>query len=196
MKAENIITLPNPNLRKKAERVHFINDEIRQIIQDMIDASLDWEKHHPHEISAALAAPQIDQLYKIVIVRADLDDKSNQEFVALINPEIVKFEGKIVEDFEGCLSIKGIYGKVPRHSKIRVKALDINGEEIRIKAQDFLARVLQHEIDHTNGVLFIDHIRDKKHAFYQLNDRGELQPLNYEKDIKNNQDLWEDLDEE
>ena len=61
MKAEDIITLPNPNLRKKAERVHVITDEIREIIQNMIDASLDWEKSHPHEISAALAAPQIDK---------------------------------------------------------------------------------------------------------------------------------------
>lgn len=196
MKAENIITLPNQNLRKKAEKIHVITDEVKQTIQDMIDASLDWEKHHPHEISAALAAPQIDKLLRIIIVRADLDDKSNQEFVTLINPEIVKFEGKIVEDFEGCLSIKGIYGKVPRHNKIRVRALDINGDEVRIKAQGFLARVIQHEIDHINGVLFIDHIRDKKHAFYRLDDKGELRPLNYEKEVKNNKDLWEDLDEE
>ena len=195
MKAEDIITLPNANLRKKAEKVHVITDEIRQIVQDMIDASLDWEKHHPHEISAALAAPQIDPLYRIVVVRADLDDKSNQEFIPLINPEIVKFEGKVKEDFEGCLSIKGIYGKVPRHTKVRVKALDIEGNEIRIKAKDFLARVLQHEIDHTNGVLFIDHIRDKKHGFYRLDDKGELRPLNYEKEIKNNPDLWEGLGE-
>lgn len=196
MKAENIITLPNQNLRKKAEKVHVITDEIRQIVQDMIDASLDWEKHHPHEVSAALAAPQIDKLFRIVVVRADLDDKSNQDFVALINPEIVKFEGKIIEDFEGCLSIKGIYGKVPRHNKVRVKALDLEGNEIRFKAQGFMARVLQHEIDHTNGILFIDHIRGNKHAFYRLNDDGDLKPLNYEKEVKNNPELWEDLDEE
>lgn len=193
MKKEDIITLPNQNLRKKCERVHVITNEVRQIVQDMIDASLDWENAHPHEISAAIAAPQINKLYKIIIVRSDLDDKNNKEFTALINPEITKFEGKTVEDFEGCLSIKGIYGKVPRASKIRVKALDIYGNEVRIKAEDFLARVLQHEIDHTNGVLFIDHIRDKKDAFYRLDEDGELQPLNYEKDIKNNSNLWEDL---
>ena len=122
-----------------------------------------------------------------------MDDKNNKEFTALINPEITKFEGKTDVDFEGCLSIKGIYGKVPRASKVRVKALDIHGNEVRIKAEDFLARVLQHEIDHTNGVLFIDHIRDKKDAFYRLDEDGELQPLNYEKDIENNSDLWEDL---
>lgn len=190
MKAEDIITLPNPNLRKKAERVHVITDEIREIIQNMIDASLDWEKSHPHEISAALAAPQIDKLYKIIIVRADLDDKSNQEFIALINPEIVKFEGKIVEDFEGCLSITGIYGRVPRHEKVRVKALDIHGNEVRIKADGFLARVLQHEIDHTNGIVFIDHIKNKRNAFYKLDDNGELIPLDYDREIKNDQTLW------
>ncbi|MDO4872313.1 MAG: peptide deformylase [bacterium] len=193
MKKEDIITLPNQNLRKKAERVHVITDEIREIIQDMVNASLDWEKAHPHEISAALAAPQIDKLYKIIIVRSDLDDKNNQDFTALINPEIIKFEGETTEDFEGCLSIKGIYGLVPRASKVRVKALDIQGNEVRVKAEGFLARVLQHEIDHTNGVLFIDHIRDKKDAFYRLDENGELQPLNYEKEIANNSELWEDL---
>lgn len=192
---EDIIILPNPNLRKKAERVHVITDEIREIVHKMVAASLDWEKSHPHEISAALAAPQINELYKIIIVRSDLDDKSNQEFTALINPEIVKFEGQTVNDYEGCLSIKGIYGLVPRASKIRVKALDIEGNEVRIKAEGFLARVLQHEIDHTNGVLFIDHIRDQQDAFFRLDNSGELQPLDYDKEVKNNTDLWEDLNE-
>jgi peptide deformylase len=141
---------------------------------------------------AAIAAPQIDKMYKIIIVRSDLDDKTNQDFTALINPEVVKFEGNIVEDFEGCLSITGIYGKVPRHEKVRVKALDVHGNEVRIKADGFLGRVLQHEIDHTNGIVFIDHIKDQKNAFYTLDDNGELQPLDYDKDIKNNHDLWED----
>ena len=190
MKAEDIITLPNPNLRKKAERVHVITDEIREIIQNMIDASLDWEKAHPHEISAAIAAPQIDKMYKIIIVRSDLDDKTNQDFTALINPKVVKFEGNIVEDFEGCLSITGIYGRVPRHEKVRVKALDIHGNEVRIKADGFLARVLQHEIDHTNGIVFIDHIKNKRNAFYKLDDNGELIPLDYDREIKNDQTLW------
>lgn len=191
MKKEDIITLPNPHLRQKSERVHVITDEIREIIKQMVEASLDWEKSHPHEISAAIAAPQIDKMYKIIIVRSDLDNKENKEFTALINPEVVKFEGEIKADFEGCLSITGIYGKVPRHDKVRIKALDINGNEVRIKADGFLSRVLQHEIDHTNGIMFIDHIKDQKDAFYTLDDDGELQPLNYEKDIQNNSDLWD-----
>lgn len=193
MKKEDIITLPNNHLRQKAERVHVITDEVQDIVKEMIEASLDWEKSHPHEISAALAAPQIDKMYKIIIVRSDLDDKNNQEFTALINPKVVKFEGDIVTDFEGCLSITSIYGKVPRYEKVRVKALDIHGNEVHIKAEGFLARVLQHEIDHTNGILFVDHIRDDKDAFYTLDDDGELQPLDYDKDIKDNETLWDDL---
>ena len=193
MKKEDIITLPNNHLRQKAERVHVITDEVQDIVKEMIEASLDWEKSHPHEISAALAAPQIDKMYKIIIVRSDLDDKNNQEFTALINPKVVKFEGDIVTDFEGCLSITSIYGKVPRYEKVRVKALDIHGNEVRIKAEGFVARVLQHEIDHTNGILFVDHIRDDKDAFYTLDDDGELQPLDYDKDIKDNETLWDDL---
>ncbi len=191
MKKEDILTLPNARLRQKAERVHVITDEILEIIDQMVEASLDWEKAHPHEISAAIAAPQIGKMYKIIIVRSDLDDKTNKDFTALINPKVVKFEGDIVEDFEGCLSITGIYGKVPRHEKVRVKALDIHGNEVRIKADGFLGRVLQHEIDHTNGIVFIDHIKDRSDAFYTLDDKGELQPLDYEKDIKDNPDLWE-----
>lgn len=191
MKKEDIITLPNAHLRQKAERVHVITDEILEIVDQMVEASLDWEKAHPHEISAAIAAPQIDKMYKIIIVRSDLDDKTNQDFTALINPKVVKFEGNIVEDFEGCLSITGIYGRVPRHEKVRVKALDIHGNEVRIKADGFLARVLQHEIDHTNGIVFIDHIKDQEDAFFTLDDNGELQPLDYDKDIKDNSDLWD-----
>ena len=193
MKKEDIITLPNNHLRQKAERVHVITDEVQDVVKEMIEASLDWEKSHPHEISAALAAPQIDKMYKIIIVRSDLDDKNKQEFTALIKPKVVKFEGDIVTDFEGCLSITSIYGKVPRYEKVRVKALDIHGNEVRIKAEGFLARVLQHEIDHTNGILFVDHIRDDKDAFYTLDDDGELQPLDYDKDIKDNETLWDDL---
>ena len=190
MKKEDILTLPNARLRQKAERVHVITDETLEIIDQMVEASLDWEKSHPHEISAAIAAPQIDKMYKIIIVRSDLDDKTNQDFTALINPEVVKFEGNIVEDFEGCLSITGIYGKVPRHEKVRVKALDIHGNEVRIKADGFLARVLQHEIDHTNGIVFLDHIKNKRNAFYKLDDNGELIPLDYDREIKNDQTLW------
>lgn len=191
MTKEDIITLPNPHLRQKSERIHVINQEVLDQVAKMTDAALDWEKSRPHEVSAALAAVQVDILKRLVIIRNDFDDKTNDEFIALINPEIVKYEGEIVEDFEGCLSVNHIYGKVPRYSKVRVKALALNGQEIKLKAEGFLARVLQHEIDHTNGIVFIDHIKDNPTAFYKLDKNGELISINYEKEIHENSILWD-----
>lgn len=191
MKKEDIITLPNNHLRQKSLKVHVITDETTQLVDDMTSAALDWEDSRPHEISAALAAVQIDRLDRVVIVRSDFDDKKSRDFTTLINPEIVKYEGDIVADYEGCLSVSKVYGKVPRHTKIRVKALGLDGNELRFKAEGFLARVIQHEIDHTNGIVFIDHIKDDEKAFYTLDDEGELQPLNYDEHIKQNTILWD-----
>ena len=98
MKKEDIITLPNPNLREKSVKVTEVNDEVLKLIADMTSSALDWEASRPHEISAALAAVQIDRLDRVVIVRSDFDDKESNEFTTLINPEIVKYEGKLVED--------------------------------------------------------------------------------------------------
>ncbi len=190
MKSEDIITLPHAHLREKSVKVHVITDEVKKLVDDMTSASLDWESSRPHEISAALAAVQVDRLERVVIIRSNFDDKADKQFTALINPEIIKLEGELISDYEGCLSVKNIYGMVPRHSKIRVKAMDIDGNEIRFKAEGFLARVIQHEIDHTNGVVFVDHIKDQEEAFYTLDEKGELQPLDYEKAIKNNRILW------
>lgn len=190
MKKENIITLPNPHLRQKSAKVHVITDDTIKLIDDMTSASLDWEDSRPHEISAALAAVQVDRLERVVIVRSDFDNKATRDFTALLNPEIVKYEGEIINDYEGCLSVSKIYGMVPRYSKIRVKALDLEGNEVRFKAEGFLARVIQHEIDHTNGIVFIDHIQDHHESFYTLDEKGELQPLDYDEHIKNNRILW------
>lgn len=191
MKKEDIIALPNPHLRQKSERVHVVTEAQLALADDMISAAIDWEDSRPHEISAALAAVQVDRLARIVIVRSDFDDKDNRHFTTLFNPEIVKYEGEITEDYEGCLSVKDIYGKVPRHDKVRVRAFGRDGQEIRLKATGFLARVLQHEIDHTNGLVFIDHIKDKSDAFYRLTSDGELEPLDYDEHIKDNSILWD-----
>lgn len=191
MTKDDIIALPNPHLRKKSTRIHVITDDIIKLSDDMIAAALDWEDSRPHEISAALAAVQVDALKRLVIVRSDFDNKSTREFMALINPEVVKYEGEIVADYEGCLSVQHIYGKVPRHTKVRIKAIDLDGNEVRFKAEGFLARVLQHEIDHCNGKVFIDHIKDKTDAFYTLDEKGELQPLDYASEIAENSILWD-----
>ena len=191
MKKEDVIALPNPHLRQKSQRVHVITDDTTKLVEDLTSAALDWEASRPHEISAAIAAVQVDRLERVVMIRSDFDHKDNKEFTALINPEIVKYEGEIIYDYEGCLSVKEVYGKVPRHNKIRVKALDVNGNEVRLKAEGFLARVLQHEIDHTNGIVFIDHIKGKEDAFYRLDERGELEPVEYATKIKDNPILWD-----
>jgi len=191
MTKDNIITLPNPHLREKSKRILAITEEVTDLVDGMTAAALDWEASRPHEISAALAAIQLDRLDRVVIVRSDFDDKDSKGFTALINPEIVKYEGAIVADYEGCLSVSNIYGKVPRHNKIRIKATDISGNEIRFKADGFLARVLQHEIDHTQGIVFIDHIKDQADAFYSLDEKGELQPLDYDEHVKDNSLLWD-----
>ncbi len=190
MTKDDIITLPNDHLRQSSEKIREVDSAALRLVKDMTDAALDWEASRPHEISAALAAVQIDSLKRVVIIRSDFEDKENNSFTTLINPEIVKYEGALVHDYEGCLSVKNIYGKVPRYSKIRVKAINLEGQEVRFKASGFLARVIQHEIDHTNGVVFIDHIKDVEDAFYRLNDDGELEPLNYDEHIKNDAILW------
>jgi peptide deformylase len=191
MTKEDIITLPNPHLREVSARAAVEDETTATLISDMTAAALDWEDSRPHEISAALAAVQVDRLERVVIVRSDFDDKESREFTALINPEIVKYEGSVVSDYEGCLSVKDVYGRVPRHTKIRVKALDLNGNEIRFKADGFLARVIQHEIDHTKGILFVDHIKEDVEAFYRLDDKGELEALDYDTHIKDNPILWD-----
>ena len=185
-----IITTPDKRLREKSEKVHKINDEILGVIADMRKLSLDWEKKHPYELSAAMAAPQIGVNKRIIIVRDDMNDKKNASFTALINPEVIKAEGKVKKDYEGCLSVPTVYGMVPRETKVRVKAKLEDGTEVRIKATDELARTLLHEIDHLDGILFIDHIKGVKDAFYKMNNKGDLEPLDYDTEIADNQELW------
>ena len=187
---DSIISLPNPHLRERSKRVGVVTKDIEALAKEMIDATLDWEDSRNHEVGVALAAPQIDKLLRVVVIREDFEDKENRQFTVLINPEITKYEGELLDDFEGCLSITDIYGKVPRYSKVRVKALDLHGKEFRFTAEGFLARVVQHEIDHTNGIVFIDHIKDDTSAFYKLDNDGQLEPLNYEADIATNSLLW------
>jgi peptide deformylase len=190
MTKDDIIALPNPHLRQKSQRVGLITDGIKRIVQDMKDATIDWDQSRAHEVGVALAAVQIDRLYKIVVVRNDYNDKENHDFTVFINPEIVKREGEVKADFEGCLSVPNVYGKVPRHTKVKVKALNLAGKEFRVTAEGFLARIFQHEIDHCNGLVFIDHIKDDPEAFFRLADDGKLVPLDYEKDVRTNSILW------
>ena len=190
----NIITTPDPRLRKKSTKVNRVTDETRKIVDEMVKSSIEWEKAHPYELSAAMAAPQLGYNKRIIIVRDDMDNKENSSFTALIDPEVIKTEGKMLKDYEGCLSVPTIYGLVPRPSKARIKAKLIDGTEVRIKANDSLARTLLHEIDHLEGILFIDHIKDDKDAWFELNEKGDIVPIDYETRVKNNKELFPDED--
>ncbi len=175
MTKSDIIQLPNPKLRQRSTRIGHVDDSVRQLAHGMIEATLDWEKSRPHEVGAALAAVQIGETERLIIIREDVEDRSNQAFAVFINPEIVKFEGEPSKDMEGCLSVPNIYGQVNRYPKVKVKALNLDGKQVRLTAQGFLARVFQHEIDHTHGKLFVDHITSPTDLF-QLEADGKFSP--------------------
>ncbi|MDR0887105.1 MAG: peptide deformylase [Candidatus Nomurabacteria bacterium] len=186
---DKIIVTPDSILRQKSEEIKKITPEIEEIIAEMRATALDWEKDHPHEMSAAMAAPQLGHLKRVIIVRENNDDKDEKAFLALVNPEVLRVSTKMKKDYEGCLSVPSVYGMVARPDKVTITATLEDGTGVKIKATDGLARTLLHEIDHLDGVLFIDHIRGKKDAFFTLDDKGDLQPLDYSK-VENDKTLW------
>lgn len=190
MTKDDIISLPNPHLRTRSQKVGIVDEAILKIIDGMKAATIDWEQSREHEVGVALAAVQVDTLLRIVVIRNNFDNKDDHTFTVFINPVIAKYEGEVEEDYEGCLSVPDVYGKVPRHTKVRVKALNEDGKEFRVTAEGFLARIFQHEIDHTNGIVFIDHIKDNPKAFFKLRADGHLEELDYERDVKANSILW------
>ena len=139
----------NEVLRKVAEPVEEINDEIIQIVADMLEAMYKFE-------GVGIAAPQIGISKRIVIVDTEPSNPASKPIV-LINPEIVEKDGEIGED-EGCLSVPEIRGDVKRAERVVVEGIDLEGNKIRVEGTELLARALQHEIDHINGKLFIDHL--------------------------------------
>ena len=179
MTKADIIALPDPRLRQRSQRVGHVGPEVRQLAEDMMAATLDWEASREHEHGVALAAVQVGQLYRVIVVREDFEDKTNRQFGVFINPEIVKTEGEPEEDLEGCLSVKNVYGAVARYPKVKIKALNLDGQMVRLTVQGFLARVFQHEIDHTNGLMFVDRVEDGK-KLYTLEPDGSFAPLKVE----------------
>ena len=176
MTSNDIITIPNPLLRQRSKRIGHIDKEIQLLAEAMIGATLDWEATREHEFGAALAAVQVAKSYRLIVIRDDFEDKANKSFSIFINPEIVKSEGIPTEELEGCLSVKDIYGSVARYPKVKIRALNLEGQPIRVTATGFLARVFQHEIDHTNGVVFVDRIDDPR-KLSRLGSDGRFMPL-------------------
>ena len=148
-----IRTLPDPVLRQKAKRVTKIDDSIQKLIDDMIDTL------HTDPNRAGLTAPQVGVLLRITVIEVP-----EQELITLINPEIVKGEGERIVQ-EGCLSIPGYYGEIKRAVTVKVKARDRYGKEFRLKAQGLLAQALEQEIEHLDGILYIDHLESPEKLF-------------------------------
>lgn len=148
---------PDPILREKAKKVKTFDAALRKLITDM------FETMHINN-GVGLAAPQIGLSIRVLVAELapNKEEKEPGFKVALVNPEIVKADNEMVEGYEGCLSIPGWIGEVPRHVSVTVKAQTPEGKEVRLKVHDYFARVLQHEIDHLNGVLFTDRIVDIK----------------------------------
>lgn len=135
----------DPVLRQKAKRISKVDKSIRRLVDDMIETM-----HDAHGVG--LAAPQVGVSLRLIIIEA-----SEGDMQVLVNPEIVKSNGERIVD-EGCLSLPGYVGEVARSTQVTVKAQNLDGKEIRIKANELLAQALEHEIDHVNGVLFVDRL--------------------------------------
>ena len=139
-------------LREKCKRVPSIGKSIHQLIDDMIETMVE-------NYGAGLAAPQVGKPIRLIVVQTD-----EIEPFALINPEVVKKSGERKVD-EGCLSFPGYRGTIKRSEAVTVKALDREGRAVRIKADQFLAQVLEHEIDHLNGVLYTDYLESENDLY-------------------------------
>lgn len=133
-----------PILKKKARKIRKITPEIRQIALDMVETMKNGN-------GIGLAGPQVGISKRIIVLETDY---RNREALVLINPKIVKRSLKKATDTEGCLSFPGIYLEIKRAKEIEVKALNLKGEKIKLKATGLLARAIQHEIDHINGIVF------------------------------------------
>jgi len=154
MALRQIITIGDPRLRKKARKVTNFGPELGQLIDDMIETM----RAAP---GVGLAAPQIAVSERVIVVEVPKDEEDPEAGTLLfemVNPEIVKMNREVVEEDEGCLSIPGYVGAVPRATMIVVRGQDRFGRPQRVRAYDYLARVFQHEIDHLDGVLFIDRV--------------------------------------
>jgi peptide deformylase len=167
-----IFTFPSPVLKKVAEPISEITEEIKELVKNMF-----YTMYMAPGIG--LAAPQVGKSIRLFVLDVDFDSEtmndmeedeskelSNFNPQVFINPEILEFEGEIVYQ-EGCLSLPGVYEDIKRHEKIKVKYLDLEGVEHIIEADELLSICIQHELDHLNGKVFIDYLSGLKKEFYR-----------------------------
>lgn len=170
MPVRRIYTMDDPILRRKARKVRLFNGARQTLIDDMVETmQID---------GVGLAAPQIGVSERIVVVQMpeEHEDPDAGKLFVLVNPEIVSRSEEEEPADEGCLSIPGILGTVSRPTAIRIKAQNPKGRPLKLKAEGYLARIIQHEIDHLDGVLFIDRVEDPA-TLRRITPEGEVVPI-------------------
>lgn len=158
MALRKIIEYPEPLLRLKAEKVVLFDDELKKLVEDMVETMYDAP-------GIGLAAPQVAESIRLIIVDTTVPGEE-KEHLCLVNPEIVAHEGHQVDE-EGCLSVPEIMAQVKRFKKITVAYQDEDGTPRELTTEDRFSVVLQHEIDHLDGILFIDHLSPLKRNLYK-----------------------------
>lgn len=154
-----VSNMGHPVLRQRAADIppeQINTPELQQFIDDMIETMMDYQ-------GIGLAAPQVFQSMRLIVLgdpEIEDEEETDMPLTVLINPEWIDLSDQQVEDWEGCLSIPQLRGRVPRTQEIEVRGLDRHGQAVELKADDYFARVLQHEIDHLNGILYLDRMRD------------------------------------
>ena len=154
----DIVIYPDPVLRKKLGDIDKIDDEIIKLASDMADTMYE-------DRGVGLAANQVGSLKRMLVFDPDPDPEV-RNYSVLINPHLVEKEGEQLSKEEGCLSLPDIRADVKRYSKIKVEALNLEGEKIEVEAEELISIILQHEIDHLNGIVFIDRLSPLKKKFY------------------------------
>lgn len=154
MAIREIVLYPNDVLITPTQRVEKITDEIRDLVQDLIDTMYDAP-------GIGLAAPQIGVLKRVAVVDTSRKEEDPPELVVMINPDIIEAEGEITWE-EGCLSFPKVYEKINRPGKVKMRAMNLDGEFFEIVAEDLLGVALQHEIDHLDGIMFLERMSKLK----------------------------------
>lgn len=163
MTIRKILYANDPRLRQKAKKVKDFGPHLKKLADDMLETMRQAN-------GVGLAGPQIGVMQRIFVaeIPADQEDPNSGQSYVIINPELTDLSEEIEEGQEGCLSIPNWYGLVNRHRSVQIKGKDVRGKNIKLTVDGFLARIFQHEYDHLNGVLFIDHISDKEKLWQVL----------------------------
>lgn len=159
MTIRKIHQYPDPVLRAKTEPITEFDDNLKQLVADMAETMYEAP-------GIGLAAPQVGESVKLIVVDISTDRENDRQYMTMVNPEIIEHEGTQLDD-EGCLSVPELTSKVKRHKKITVRYQDLEGAPQQLATEDRFAVVLQHEIDHLNGILFIDHLSSLKRNMYK-----------------------------